>query len=120
MLYIGETGRPLRTRFSEHRRAVCANDASQPVARYFNSGSHVVSDMKIRVLCPISGSNDSHKRHEMHDISKLGILHPSLLMVLMSVRFLTISFTSTCLTFSDMDRFSFAFCAYFRISYSVM
>ena len=76
MLYIGETGRPLRTRFGEHRRAVCANDASQPVARHFNSGSHVVSDMKIRALCPISGSNDSRKRHEMRLISKLGTLHP--------------------------------------------
>ena len=76
MLYIGETGRPLRTRFGEHRRDVCANDASQPVARYFNSGSHVVSDMKIQVLCPISGSNDSRKRHKMRLISKLGTLHP--------------------------------------------
>ena len=51
MLYIGETGRPLRTRFGEHHRAVCANDASQPVAGHFNSGSHVVSDVKIRALC---------------------------------------------------------------------
>ena len=50
MLYIGKTGRPLRTRFGEHRRVVCANDASQPVARHFNSGSHVVSDTKIRAL----------------------------------------------------------------------
>ena len=68
--------RPLRTRFGEHRRAVCANDASQPVARHFNSGSHVVSDMKIRALSPSSGSNDSRKRHEMRLISKLGTLHP--------------------------------------------
>ena len=58
------------------RRAVCANDASQPVARHFNSGSHIVSDMRIRALCPISGSNDSRKRHEMRLISKLGTLHP--------------------------------------------
>ena len=63
MLYIGETGRPLRTRFGEHRRAVFANDASQPVARHFNTGSHAVSDMKIRVLCPISGSNDCRDLH---------------------------------------------------------
>ena len=75
MPYIGETGRPLRTRFSEHR-AVRANDARQPFARYFNSGNHVVSDMKIRALCPISGSNDSRKRHEMRLVSKLGTLHP--------------------------------------------
>ncbi len=43
MLYIGETGRQLRTRSSEHRRAVSANDANQPVARHFNSGSHCIS-----------------------------------------------------------------------------
>ncbi len=74
MLYFGETGRQLRTRFGEHRRAISANDANQPVARHFNSGSHCISDMKIRALCPISGSNDraSRKRQEMRLISKLG------------------------------------------------
>ena len=51
-------------------------DANQPVARHFNNGSHCVSDMKIRALCPISGSNDSRKRHEMRLISKLGTVHP--------------------------------------------
>ncbi len=76
MLYIGETGRQLRTRFGEHRRAVSANDSNQPVARHFNSGSHCISDMKIRALCPISGSNDSRKRQEMRLISKLGTVHP--------------------------------------------
>ncbi len=48
MHYIGETGRQLNTRFGEHRRTVSANDANQPVARHFNSGSHCISDMKIR------------------------------------------------------------------------
>ncbi len=48
----------------------------QPVARHFNSGSHCISDMKIRALCPISGSNDSRKRQEMRLISKLGTVHP--------------------------------------------
>ena len=76
MLYIGETGRCLRTRFGEHRRSVTSNDANQPVARHFNNGSHCVSDMKIRALCPISGSNDSRKRHEMRLIFKLGTVHP--------------------------------------------
>ena len=76
MLYIGETGRSLRTRFGEHRHAVTSKDANQPVARHFNNGSPCVSDMKIRALCPISGSNDSRKRHEMRLISKLGIVHP--------------------------------------------
>ena len=59
MLYIGETGRCLRTRFGKHHRSVTSNGASQPVARHFNNDSHCVSDMKIRALCPISGSNDS-------------------------------------------------------------
>jgi hypothetical protein len=77
MLYIGETGRCLRTRFGEHRRAVIGNDANQPVVRHFNNGNHSVSYMIIRALCPISGSNDSRTRHEMRLISKLGTVHPS-------------------------------------------
>jgi hypothetical protein len=79
MLYIGETGRCLRTRFGEHLRAVIGNDANQPVARHFNNGNHVhsVSDMVIRALWTISGSNDGRKRHEMRLISKLGTVHPS-------------------------------------------
>ena len=76
MLYIGETGRTLRTRFGEHRRAVQANDVHQPVARHFNAGNHCISDMKIRALCPVSGSNDSRKKQEMSLISKLGTLQP--------------------------------------------
>ena len=76
MLYIGETGRQLRTRFGEYRRAVSANDANQPVVRHFNSGSHCISDIKIRALCPISGSNNSRKRQEMRLISRLGTVHP--------------------------------------------
>jgi hypothetical protein len=47
------------------------------VARHFNNGNQSVSDMVIRALCPISGSNDSRKRHEMRLISKLGTVHPS-------------------------------------------
>ena len=79
MLYIGETGRCLRTRFGEHRHAVIGNDANQPVARRFNNGNHnhSVSDMVIQALCPISGSNDRRKRHEMRLISKLGTVHSS-------------------------------------------
>jgi hypothetical protein len=49
----------LRTRFGEHRRAVIGNDANQPV--FFKSRNHSVSDIEIRALCPISGSNASRK-----------------------------------------------------------
>ena len=66
----------LRTRLCEHRRATISNDANQPSTRHFNNGSHCISDMKIRALCPISGSNNSRKRHEMRLISKLGTVHP--------------------------------------------
>ena len=75
LLYIGETGRSLRIRFGEHRRSVINHDNTKPVARHFTSGNHCVSDMKIRALCPISGSNDSRKRQEMRLIHSLGTLH---------------------------------------------
>ena len=39
----------LRKRFGEHRRAVTANNANQPAARHFISGSHNISDMKIEI-----------------------------------------------------------------------
>ena len=58
MLYIGETGRCLRTRFGEHRRSVTSNNANQPVARHFNNGSHCVSDMKIRALVAMIAAKD--------------------------------------------------------------
>ncbi len=75
--FTGETGRQLRTsiKFGERRRAVSANDANQPVVRHFNSGSHCISDMKIRALCSISGSNDGRKKQEMRLICKLGTVH---------------------------------------------
>jgi UDP-N-acetyl-D-mannosaminuronate dehydrogenase len=69
---IGKTGRFLRTRFGEHRRAVIGNDANQSVVRYFSSGNHSISDMKILTLCPISVSTIA----AMRPISKLGTVHP--------------------------------------------
>ena len=114
MLYIGETGRQLRARFGEHRRAVTANDANQPVARHFNSGSHSLSDMKIRARCPISGSNDSRKRQEMR--VSFPNLEPYTLLVITSV-FPSFSVTYLCLTCSDINRFNptlvCVYCAYF-------
>ena len=97
MFYTGETGKQLRTRFYEHRCAVSANDVNQPVSRHLNSGSHCISDIKIRVLCPISGSNNSCKRQEMHFISKLGTVHP----LGINKRF---SVTCLSLTCSDIGR----------------
>ena len=36
---------------------VVAENPNQPVARNFNSDDHVFSDMKIRVISPISATN---------------------------------------------------------------
>jgi hypothetical protein len=76
LLYIGKIERSWKIRFGQHQRAVIGNDANQPIARYFDTGIHRVSDIEIRAICPISGRNDRHKRYEMRLISKLGTVHP--------------------------------------------
>jgi hypothetical protein len=37
---------------------------------------------EIRILCPISGSYDSRKRHEMRHISNLAIVHPHMALIM--------------------------------------
>jgi hypothetical protein len=68
MLYIGETGISLRTRFGEHRRAVICGQESY--VRPFILAITVLLIWKFS-----HGSNDNRKRHEMRLISKLGIVH---------------------------------------------
>ena len=75
-LYISETGRRLSDRFAEHLRSVRNNDVDKPVARHFNAANHSISDMKICAISPISGGNDSRKRHEKRLIFKIGTIHP--------------------------------------------
>jgi hypothetical protein len=57
-----------------------------------------ISDMEIRALCPISGSNDSRKRHEMRLISKLDTVSTPL--ALMNVFPML---NSVCLCLSNAD-----------------
>ena len=40
------------------------NDVDKPVARHFNAANHSISDIKVCAISPISGGNDSRKRHE--------------------------------------------------------
>ena len=47
-LYIGETGRRLSDRFTEHLRSVRNNDVDKPVARHFNAANHSISDIKVQ------------------------------------------------------------------------
>ena len=42
------------------------------VARYFNTANHYISDIKVCAISPISGGNDSRKRHEKRLIFKIG------------------------------------------------
>ena len=69
-LYIGETGRCLYDRFAGHLRSVRNNDVHKPVARHFNAANHSISDTKVCAISPISGDNDSRKRHEKRLIFK--------------------------------------------------
>ena len=96
----------LRTRFGERRRAVTSNDANQPVARHFNNGSHCVSDMKIRALCPISGSNAIAAK-DMKCVS-FPNLALSTLLALMNV-LVTFNAHLLCLTHSLIDSPSFLY-----------
>ena len=75
-LYIGETGQRLSDKFAEHLRSVRNNDVDKPVARHFNDVNHSISDMKICAISPISGGNDSRKRHEKRLFFKIGTIHP--------------------------------------------
>ena len=98
----------LRTTFGEHRRAVFANDANQPrlIARHFNSGSHCISDMKIRAFCPISGINAMVAKDRK--CVSFPNFEPYTALVLRSV-FPSFSVICLCLTCSDIGRFNPAF-----------
>ena len=48
LLYTGETGRNLRSRFSEHLRRISNNTPGCPLAQHFNSTGHSISDVQVR------------------------------------------------------------------------
>ena len=76
-LYIDETGRRLRERFSEHLRSVRNNSPGFPVAEHFNSASHSLDDMMICGLKRCSGDNTRRKNQEMRLIFEPGTLKPN-------------------------------------------
>ena len=43
--YIGETGRPLKTRFYEHLNDATKNDQNKPCGKHFSLAGHSISDM---------------------------------------------------------------------------
>ena len=75
-MFIGETGRRLRERFSEHLRRVRNNSPGFPVAEHFISASDSLNDIMICGLKRCSGDNTRRKKQEMRLIFELGTLKP--------------------------------------------
>ena len=65
-MYIGETGRCLRERSSEHLRSIRNWSPGLPVAEHFNSANHTTDDIRVCGVKQCSGSNTSRKWREMH------------------------------------------------------
>ena len=63
-------------RFAEHLRSVRNNDVCIPVSRHFNDANHSISGINVCAISPLSGGNDSRKRHEKRLIIKIGTIHP--------------------------------------------
>ena len=77
VLYIGETGRRLRERFSEHLRSIRNHSPGFPVAEHFNSASHSLDDITVCGLKQCSGGDTSRKQQEMRLIFEIGSLRPT-------------------------------------------
>ena len=50
-------------RFTEHLRFVRNNYVDKPVSRHFNVANHSISGINVCAISPISGGNDSRRRH---------------------------------------------------------
>ena len=75
-IYIGETGRSLRSRIGEHLRSVRNNNPGFPVAQHFNSAGHSITDVQVRGMRLCRGSNILRKQLEMRLIFQLGTVQP--------------------------------------------
>ena len=76
-MYIGESGRRLRERFSEHLRSNRNQSPGLPVAEHFNSANYTIDDISVCGVKQCSGSNTSRKRREMQLIFERGTLKPA-------------------------------------------
>ena len=75
ILYVGETGRSLRSRFSEHLVVFATTLLGNlwPMAQHFNSTGHVysISDVQVWGMQLYNGTNLQRKQREMRLISNL-------------------------------------------------
>ena len=71
---IGETGRNLGGRLSEHLQSICDNSPGSPVAQHFNSTGHSISNVQVRGVALCGGSNIQRKQSEMRLIFQQGTI----------------------------------------------
>ena len=76
VLYIGETGRRLDERFSEHLRSVRNNPTGFPFAEHFNIASHSLEDIAVCVLKRCSCDNSRCMQQKMHLIFEMSTRWP--------------------------------------------
>ena len=77
IIYIGETGRRLADRITEHIRSIRNNFSGFPVAQHFNPPSHCsINDFSVTGIIHCNCSNVNRHNIENRIIFKLGTLSP--------------------------------------------
>ena len=81
-MYVGETGRSLRSKINRHRAGIIKNGQSL-LYKHFSLPCHLVADMKVQILENIYHSSENpvnirlHQRlRELHWIKELGTAAP--------------------------------------------
>ena len=81
-MYVGETGRSLRSRINGHRAGII-KDGQSLLCKHFRLAGHSVADMKVQILEKIYHSSENpvnirlHRRlRELHWIKELGTAAP--------------------------------------------
>ena len=82
LMYVGETGRSLRSRINGHRAGII-KDGQSLLYKHFRLAGHSVADMKVQILEKIYHSSENpvnirlHQRlRELHWIKELGTAAP--------------------------------------------
>ena len=114
MLYIGEIGRSLRTKFGKHRRAAIGNDANQPVAKHFNTGIDSVSDTEIVPSVPFLEERIATKDMKCISFPNMELSTP---MALMNIILSKADIDSTFNSY--LNPYLFIFCSFLNICVSI-
>ena len=76
-LYVGETYRDLKTRFSEHLRSIRLPGYQTPVAQHFRQPPHTLTDVLVAAVWHNNSSLARRRHMESFLIKHLGCLSPS-------------------------------------------